>query len=136
MPIVSLSPSISSAISSILVILDACSVIKELVDNSLDAKATAISIEISSNALDIVQVKDNGSGIGSEDRRLVCKRSCTSKIHTIEDLRCLGGTSLGFRGEALWSIVESSGAIFVTTRIDGELVGEALEYDRAGELTR
>jgi DNA mismatch repair ATPase MutL len=123
------------ALRSTLVVNDAKSVVKELIDNALDARATAISIEISANTLDIIQVKDNGAGINVQDRQLLCKRGCTSKIRTIEDLSRVGGTFLGFRGEALASIVELSEALSVTTRVDGEVVGTVVKYTAAG-ITR
>ena len=136
MPISSLPESTLRAITSTLVLNDAVSVVKELVDNALDAKATTIAIEITANTLDVIQVKDNGTGIGVEDRQLVCKRGCTSKITTIEDLERLGGSSLGFRGEALASIADLSDAVTLTTRVDGEVTASNLKYGPAGALMR
>lgn len=136
MPISSLPDSTLRAITSTLVLNDAVSVVKELVDNALDAKATTIAIEITANTLDVIQVKDNGTGIGVEDRQLVCKRGCTSKITTIEDLERLGGSSLGFRGEALASIADLSDAVTLTTRVDGEVTASNLKYGPAGALMR
>ena len=136
MPIAALPTDTSRAITSSLALNDAISVVKELIDNALDARADTISIEISSNTLDIIQVKDNGTGIGVEDRQLLCKRGCTSKIRTIEDLATIGGTFLGFRGEALASVTELSGSVTITTRIEGEVVGSALKYGGAGRLLR
>lgn len=136
MPIQSLSDSDIRAIGSSLVLNDSRSVIKELVDNALDAHADTISIEISANTIDVIQVKDNGSGIGGEDRHLLCKRGCTSKIRTIQDLENLGGSSLGFRGEALASIAGVSNAVLVTTRIDGELIGSTSTFGHNGQLLR
>jgi DNA mismatch repair ATPase MutL len=136
MPIVPLPDSTVRAIGSSLVLNDACSVVKELVDNALDAIATSITVEISLNALDIIQVKDNGQGIGIEDRQLVCKRGCTSKIRTFEDLDKLGGSFLGFRGEALASVAELSEAVALTTRVDGEVVGTTLKFGRDGSLQK
>jgi DNA mismatch repair ATPase MutL len=123
------------ALGSTLVLSDARSVVKELIDNALDARATAISIELSANTIDIIQVKDNGTGINVQDRQLLCKRGYTSKIRTIEDLSRLGGTSLGFRGEALASIVELSEALAVITRVDGEVAGTVVKYTATG-ITR
>jgi DNA mismatch repair ATPase MutL len=136
MPIAALSQTTSRAITSSLVLNDAVSVIKELIDNALDARATTITIEISTNTLDTIQVKDNGTGIGVEDRQLLCKRGCTSKIRTIEDLASIGGTFLGFRGEALASVAELSGAVIITTRIEGEVAGSTLRYGGEGKLMR
>jgi DNA mismatch repair protein MutL len=136
MPIQPLSDSDIRAIGSLLLLNDARSVIKELIDNALDARADTISIEISANTLDVIQVKDNGSGIGGEDRRLLCKPGCTSKIRTLQDLETLGGSSLGFRGEALASVAASSSVVLVTTRIDGELVGSTSKFSQDGEFLR
>lgn len=121
-------------IGSSLVLNDAKSVVKELVDNALDARATAISIEIANNTLDIIQVKDNGTGIDIQDRQLLCKRGCTSKIRNLDDLARLGGSFLGFRGEALSSIAELSRDVVVTTRVDGEVVATSLKYAASGML--
>jgi DNA mismatch repair ATPase MutL len=136
MPISNLPESTLRAITSTLVLNDAVSVVKELVDNSLDAKASTIAIEISANTVDVIQVKDNGFGIGVEDRQLVCKRGCTSKITTIEDLEQLGGSSLGFRGEALASVADLSESVTLITRVDGEIAGSNLNYGPAGTLLR
>jgi len=124
------------AIGSSLVLSDAASVVKELIDNALDANASIISVEISVNTLDVIQVKDNGSGIGVEDRQRICKRGFTSKIRTLEDLEQLGGTSLGFRGEALASIAELSESVAVTTCVEGERAGTGLRFGPAGTLLR
>jgi DNA mismatch repair ATPase MutL len=136
MPIAPLPDSTVRAVGSCLVLKDACAVVKELVDNALDAKATSVVVEISLNTLEVIQVRDNGHGIGIDDRQLVCKRRCTSKIRTMDDLEKLGGSSLGFRGEALASVVELSDAVIVTTKVDGEIVGTTLKFGRDGALQR
>lgn len=125
-----------SAIGSTSALHDSYSVIKELVDNALDASATSVSVEISPNALDVLQVKDNGSGIAPGDRELVCKPSDTSKIHSLQDLTSGGPLSLGFRGLALASIVEMSASVLVTTKAAGESVASSLRYDRSGQIVR
>ncbi|GAB1194405.1 hypothetical protein APSETT444_003650 [Aspergillus pseudonomiae] len=134
MPITALPPTTVRAIGSTSVISDPCSVVKELLDNALDASATSIGIEISANAIDVIQVKDNGHGIPSDDHACVCRRTFTSKIQTVEDLRTLGGKSLGFRGEALASAAEVSGGVTITTRVEAEMVGTSIKYGRNGEL--
>lgn len=121
-------------ISSGQVLVDTSSVVKELIDNALDARAKSIFVDISANTIDSVQVKDDGHGIPSDDRSLVCRRYCTSKIRDFLDLKELGGKWLGFRGEALSSMVELSGTLFVTTRVEGEPVAVKLKYGRDGEL--
>ncbi|KAJ9610459.1 hypothetical protein H2200_005236 [Cladophialophora chaetospira] len=135
MPIEPLPEITTRVLSSSLVLNDAKSVVKELVDNALDARATAINVEISANTLDVIQVKDNGTGIDVEDRQLLGRRGCTSKIRTTDDLARLGGTFLGFRGEALASIVELSQAVVVTTRVDGEVAGTAIKYAISGMIS-
>ncbi len=77
-------------------------VVKELIENAMDAGATAITAEIKEGGLSFIRITDNGSGIAREDIPLAFLRHATSKIHTAEDL--LSVTSLGFRGEALSSI--------------------------------
>ena len=82
------------------------SVIKELVENSLDAQATKISIDIHDGGKSFIIIQDNGTGIDMSDSELVLHRYATSKIDSDEDLDTLG--SYGFRGEALASIAEVS----------------------------
>jgi hypothetical protein len=114
---------------------DPSSVVKELIDNALDARANAIFVDISTNTLDSIQVKDTGHGISAEDRPLVCRRYCTSKIRDFRDLVVIGGNWLGFRGEALASMAEMSGMVEVITRVEGEQMAARLKYGRDGELT-
>ena len=113
----------SRAIASSQVITDPVSVVRELVANALDAGASSISVEISTNALDVIQVRDNGHGIPADDRSLVGIRHCTSKIRSLDDLSSLGGKSLGFRGEALASVFEMSDDVIVSTRYSSDKVG-------------
>lgn len=135
MPIEALPQNTIRAIGSTSVILDAYSVVKELVDNALDASASSLQIEISQNTVDVIQLKDNGTGISPDDQKLVCKRAFTSKIQTLEDLKNVGGSSLGFRGEALASVAEMSAAISVTTRVTSEVVGLCLKHGRDGAVS-
>lgn len=109
--------------------------VKELLDNALDASASSLQIEISQNTLDVIQLKDNGCGIPTEDHPNVCKHAFTSKIETVDDLRNVGGTSLGFRGEALASVAEMSGSVTITTRTASEVTATILKYGRDGKLT-
>lgn len=136
MPIEALSQTTIRAIGSSSVISDACSVVKELLDNALDASASTIVIEISQNTLDVIQVKDNGHGIPAEDHAFVCMRSFTSKINTVDDLKNIGGKYLGFRGVALASAAEMSSSVTVTTRVETELTGSSVKYGRNGEVIR
>ncbi|MCJ1242852.1 hypothetical protein MMC30_000047 [Trapelia coarctata] len=134
MPIAPLPETTVRAIGSSQVLTDSASAVKELVDNALDARASSIVVEISTNVLDVIQVKDNGHGIAPEDRALVCQRYCTSKIRSFSDVSKIGGTWLGFRGEALASAAEMSGSVVVTTRIEGEPMATSLTFDRSGKL--
>ncbi|KAL8806627.1 MAG: hypothetical protein Q9200_004964 [Gallowayella weberi] len=122
------------AIGSAQALTDSASLVKELVDNALDAQAASIAIEISADALHIIQVKDNGHGVAPIDRPLVCKRYCTSKIKNLDDLANIGGASLGFRGEALASAVDMSGGLTITTRIVGEATAVSLKVSQNAEV--
>lgn len=87
-------------------------VVKELVENSIDAGANAITVEIKEGGISFIRITDNGSGIDEEDMPLVFLRHSTSKIRTAEDL--LSVSSLGFRGEALSSIAAIAQVELVT----------------------
>lgn len=101
-----LDPLIASKIAAGEVIERPSSVIKELVENSIDAKSTIIEIEIIDGGMDLIKITDNGNGISKEDLPTAIKRHATSKINSIDDLSHL--TSMGFRGEALASIAAVS----------------------------
>ncbi len=94
--------------------------IKELVENSMDAGATAVTVDIKEGGLSSFRVADNGSGIQPSDIRLAFARHATSKIRTAEDL--YGVRSLGFRGEALASIAAVS-KLTCQTRAKGQDMG-------------
>ena len=136
MPIAALPPSAVHAIGSSQALSDSASVIKELIDNAIDGRATRVIIEISANTLDDIRVKDNGHGIAPDDRALICTKYCTSKIRDLHDLENIGGRSLGFRGEALASAAEMSGSLTITTRIEGEGTAMELKFDRDGQISR
>jgi DNA mismatch repair protein MutL len=86
--------------------------LKELVENSLDAGATKIEVNINDGGKSYLSVEDNGSGIELSDMDLVLERYATSKIQTDEDLYTI--SSYGFRGEALASIAEVSKTTILT----------------------
>ncbi|MCR4672968.1 MAG: DNA mismatch repair endonuclease MutL [Lachnospiraceae bacterium] len=96
------------------------SVVKELVENSIDAKATAITVEIKDGGISFIRVTDNGGGIAPDDIDRAFASHATSKIKTAEDL--LSVSSLGFRGEALSSIA-SVAQVEMITKIHRELTG-------------
>lgn len=133
MPIARLAESTVRVLGATQTLTDPASVVKELVDNALDANATSVLVEISSNTLDVAQVRDSGYGIAPEDRPAVARPHCTSKITCNEDLRDIGGSSLGFRGEALASVAQV-GTLTVSTRVEGEQVATALTINQQGEV--
>lgn len=94
-------------------------VVKELVENAIDAEATEITVEIKKGGKAYIKVTDNGKGIHYEDLNLVFERHATSKIRKIEDL--YQTHSLGFRGEALASICAVSNLELITMRADEKL---------------
>lgn len=96
------------------------SCIKELVENSLDAGATAVTVAIEGGGLDLIRVTDNGSGISPEDMRLVFLPHATSKLGRAEELHTVA--TLGFRGEAIPSIARVS-KMTLTSRKKGSAAG-------------
>ena len=96
------------------------SVVKELVENAVDAKATAITVEIREGGISLVRVTDNGCGIAEDQIRIAFARHSTSKIRSAPDL--LSVSSLGFRGEALSSIA-SVAQVELITKTNEQLTG-------------
>jgi DNA mismatch repair protein MutL len=96
------------------------SVVKELIENSIDAQAHAISVEIREGGISLIRVSDNGIGMSRADAALALERFATSKIVTAEDLSAI--RTLGFRGEALPSIANVS-QLEILTRTRGEIEG-------------
>lgn len=105
--------------------------IKELLDNATDARATSIEILLSANTLDKIEVRDNGSGIAADDLEQVGKRGHTSKLTCFEELGAVGRTSLGFRGEALASAC-TMGEVAITTRTKGDRVATFVKLKPTG----
>lgn len=92
------------------------SVIKELVENSIDSGATAVTVEVKGDGLSFLRVTDNGAGIKKDEVKLAFLRHATSKLVTVEDL--LSISSLGFRGEALASIAAVAQVEMITKTAD------------------
>lgn len=109
------------------------SVIKELVENSIDANADKIMIEIENNASSLIKVTDNGTGFEKEDVKVAFKRHTTSKIKSIHDLDF--STSLGFRGEALSSIASVSDVELIT-KTENDKTGIIANFDHNGNIVR
>ncbi|NLL78280.1 MAG: DNA mismatch repair endonuclease MutL [Clostridiales bacterium] len=107
------------------------SVVKEIVENAIDAGADAITVEIKEGGISLIRVTDNGSGIEKTQIENAFKRHATSKIKTIEDL--IGVSSLGFRGEALSSI-SAVAQVELITKTKDELSGSryTIEGGKAG----
>ena len=129
--IIQLSPHIANLIAAGEVVERPASVVKELLENAVDAGASKITIEIRDGGMTFLRVTDNGCGMAAEDARTAFKRHATSKLRTAEDLSAIA--TMGFRGEALAAIASVS-RIDLMTKTAGSLSGVSLHLD-AGEIT-
>jgi DNA mismatch repair protein MutL len=113
-----LPPEVAEKIAAGEVIERPFSVVKELVENSLDAGASEIRVELQAGGKRLVKVQDDGAGMSPEDARICLERHATSKISTEADLERI--STLGFRGEALASIAAVSDLVLRTSDGRGE----------------
>ena len=121
--IIQLSPHIANLIAAGEVVERPASVVKELLENAVDAGASKVTVEIRDGGMTFLRVTDNGCGMAPEDARTAFKRHATSKLRTAEDLSAIG--TMGFRGEALAAIASVS-RIELMTKTPGSLSGTSL----------
>ena len=129
--IIQLSPHIANLIAAGEVVERPASVVKELLENAVDAGASKITVEIRDGGMTFLRVTDNGCGMSAEDARTAFKRHATSKLRTADDLAAIA--TMGFRGEALAAIASVS-RIDLMTKTAGAISGTSLRLE-AGEIT-
>ena len=129
--ILQLSSHVANLIAAGEVVERPASVVKELLENAVDAGASKVTIEIRDGGMTFLRVTDNGCGMSAEDARTAFLRHATSKLRTEEDLAAIG--TMGFRGEALAAIASVS-RIDLMTKTPGSLSGVKLHLD-AGVIT-
>jgi DNA mismatch repair protein MutL len=132
MPIRVLPPEVAGKIAAGEVVERPASVVKELLENSIDAGATDVRVEIREGGRRLIRVADNGNGIPDAEVPLAFARHATSKLTNVEDLDRIA--TLGFRGEALASIAAVS-QVTVLTRPRAQTIGQLLRVD-AGQIIR
>ncbi|MEK6587395.1 MAG: DNA mismatch repair endonuclease MutL [Chloroflexota bacterium] len=133
MPIHTLTEEVSSAIAAGEVVERPASVVKELLENAVDAKARTIEVRVRRGGKGAIEVSDDGEGIPADELTLAVARYSTSKLESVEDLGSI--RTLGFRGEALASIGAVS-RMEIITRAQGSLAGSRLTVDggKIGQL--
>ncbi|KAJ4165377.1 hypothetical protein LMH87_007011 [Akanthomyces muscarius] len=114
------------------VIVDLCSVVKELVENSVDAGATTIDVRFKNQGLDSIEIQDNGSGISPANYESVALKHHTSKLSTYSDIASLH--TFGFRGEALASLCALSTVTITTCLAQDAPKGTKLTFEASGKL--
>ena len=129
--IIQLSQHIANLIAAGEVVERPASVVKELLENAVDAGATKVTVEIRDGGMTFLRVTDNGCGMSREDAKTAFLRHATSKLRTAEDLSSI--STMGFRGEALAAIASVS-RIDLLTKPANELIGYSLHLE-AGDIT-
>ena len=129
--ILQLSPHIANLIAAGEVVERPASVVKELLENAVDAGASKVTVEIRDGGMTFLRVTDNGCGMAPEDAKTAFLRHATSKLRTAEDLAAIA--TMGFRGEALAAIASVS-RIDLMTKTAGSLMGTSLHLE-AGNVT-
>ena len=129
--IIQLSPHIANLIAAGEVVERPASVVKELLENAVDAGASKVTVEIRDGGMTFLRVTDNGCGMSPEDAKTAFLRHATSKLRTAEDLAAIA--TMGFRGEALAAIASVS-RIDLMTKTAGSIMGTSLHLE-AGTVT-
>jgi len=129
--ILQLSPHVANLIAAGEVVERPASVVKELLENAVDAGASQVTVEIRDGGMTFIRITDNGCGMSSEDARTAFLRHATSKLRSAEDLAAIA--TMGFRGEALAAIASVS-RIDLLTKTPGSLSGTSLSLE-AGNIT-
>ena len=129
--IIQLSQHVANLIAAGEVVERPASVVKELLENAVDAGASKVTVEIKDGGMTFIRVTDNGCGMAPEDARTAFLRHATSKLRTAEDLAAIG--TMGFRGEALAAIASVS-RIDLMTKTPGSTAGTDLHLE-AGQIT-
>ena len=129
--IIQLSSHVANLIAAGEVVERPASVVKELLENAVDAGATKVTVEIQNGGMTFIRITDNGCGMACDDAKTAFLRHATSKLRTAQDLAAIG--TMGFRGEALAAIASVS-RIDLMTKTAGTVSGTSLHLD-AGQIT-